>query len=182
MEEKKEEVVESNKEESEVTEVTETVTEETKVSQPKNDATKTFTQEEVNEIVEKRLKKFKSNVPSDDELKKFKEWKDSQKTNEEKLKEAETELQKTNSENTDLKNEIEALKAGVSADDLDYVMFKVSKMEGEFADNLKTFIEANPKVLGKEEVKASGIAVKQAPQPKSGVIDILSQRHKDIEF
>lgn len=42
---------------------------------------KTFTQEEVNQIIKTRLR----NIPSDDELKAYNDWKESQKTEAEKM-------------------------------------------------------------------------------------------------
>ncbi len=37
------------------------------------------------------------------------------------------------------------IKAGVNTDDVDYVLFKVGKMEGDFSANLKKFLEDNRK-------------------------------------
>lgn len=111
---------------------------------------KTFTQDEVNAMLAKEKKK----MPSNEELKAFKEWKENQKTAEEKQAEKETEYQKTLTKNTELENENKAFKAGVNKDDVDYVVFKVSKMEGDFEENLASFLEDNPKYLSsnKEEI------------------------------
>ena len=110
---------------------------------------KTFTQEEVNAMLAKEKKK----MPTSEELKAFKEWKENQKTAEEKQAEKETEYQKTLTKNAELENENKAFKAGVNKDDVDYVVFKVSKMEGDFEENLASFLEDNPKYLSsnKEE-------------------------------
>ena len=96
---------------------------------------KTFTQEEVNAILTK-------------------EKKENQKTAEEKQAEKETEYKNTLSKNESLEKENQTLKAGVTIEDLDYVVFKVSKMEGNFEENLLSFLEDNPKYLSsnKEEV------------------------------
>ena len=48
---------------------------------------KTFTQEELNTIVETRLAKAKKDMPSKEELKKYNEWKEAQKTEQEKAAE-----------------------------------------------------------------------------------------------
>lgn len=114
---------------------------------------KTFTQEELNKIVQERLEKEKKKIPSKEELKAFKDWKESQKTEDEKQAEKETEYQKTLTRNAELENENKAFKAGVNKDDVDYVVFKVSKMDGDFEENLASFLEDNPKYLAsnKEE-------------------------------
>lgn len=115
------------------------------VTQPKNEE-KTFTQDEVNSMIQKRLEK----MPSKDELKAFKEWKDSQKTLEEKQAEREIEYKNTLSRNNELENELKAYKLGVVKDDVDYVVYKVSKMEGDFEENLTKFLKDNPKYIGGE--------------------------------
>ena len=50
---------------------------------------KTFTENQVNEIVEKRLAKAKKGIPSKEEMKQFNDWKESQKTEQEKREEKE---------------------------------------------------------------------------------------------
>ena len=130
----------------------ETVTESVEKTEKKEE--KTFTQEEVNAIILKAEKK----MPSKEELKAFRDWKENQKTAEEKQAEKETEYQKTLTKNVELENENKAFKAGVNKEDVDYVVFKVSKMEGDFEENLASFLEENPKYLtsfnaNKEETK-----------------------------
>ena len=70
-----------------------------------------------------------------------------QKTAEEKQAEKETKYQETLSQNASLEQENKVLKSGVNVDDVDYVVFKVSKMEGDFEENLASFLEKNPKYL-----------------------------------
>lgn len=144
--EKKEEKQETVTQTEEKTE--DTVTE--SVEKTEKEEIKTFTQEEVNAMLAKEKKK----MPSNEELKAFKEWKENQKTAEEKQAEKETEYKNTLSKNESLEKENQTLKAGVNIEDLDYVVFKVSKMEGEFEGNLASFLEENPKYLSskKEEV------------------------------
>lgn len=121
------------------------------VTQPKNEeeTEKTFTQEDVDKIVKERLKK----MPSKEELKAFKDWQETQKTAEQKQAEKETEHQKTLLRNTELENENKVFKAGVEKDSVDYVAFKVSKMEGDFDENLTKFLKENQKFLGNNETK-----------------------------
>ena len=71
---------------------------------------KTFTQEELNEIVETRLAKAKKDMPSKEELQAYNEWKQTQKTEQEKNKELMNQLKANNGtltdENTKLKAQI----------------------------------------------------------------------------
>ena len=112
---------------------------------------KTFTQDEVNAMLAKEKKK----MPSKEELKAFKEWQETQKTAEQKQEEKETEFQNALSKNAELEKENEVLKAGVKIDDVDYVIFKVSKTEGDFKENLQNFLKENPKYLNQENIDSN---------------------------
>lgn len=110
---------------------------------------RTFTQEEVNAMLTKERKK----MPSKEELQAFKEWQETQKTLEQKQAEKETEFQNALSKNAELEEENKVLKAGVNIDDVDYVVFKVAKMEGDFEENLQNFLKENPKYLKQENLE-----------------------------
>lgn len=141
---------------------------------------KTFTQEEVNAMLAKEKKK----MPSKEELKEFKEWQESKKTEAEKQAEKEAEYQKTLNELNTLKQTNAVLEAGVNKEDADYVLFKVSKMEGEFDENLAKFLKDNPKYLEKEltktEPKATGTSVKSISSDENGVTAILKAKHPEL--
>lgn len=98
------------------------------------------------------LAKEKNKMPSKEEMKAFKNWQENQKTAEQKQNEKEMEYQKTLSKNEELEKENKVLKAGVNTDDTDYVLFKVSKMEGDFEENLQEFLKENPKYLKQEDI------------------------------
>lgn len=155
-------------------------------NQNEGQAEKTFTQEELNKIVQERLDKEKKKMPSKEDLKAFKDWKESQKTAEEKQAEKEAEYQKTLNELNTLKQTNAVLEAGVNKDDVDYVLFKVSKMEGEFEENLAKFLKDNPKYLKqeleKQEHKATGAPVKTISSKNDGVLGILANKHPEINF
>lgn len=140
---------EENKVEEVVTETTEKVQEEVKSGEVKEE--KTFTQAELDDIVEKRLAKVKKGIPSKEELQQYQEWKESQKTEAEKNAEKEKEYQKIAEERNNFQRENLLLKKGVKQEDIDYVIFKVSKQEGEFEDNLAQFLTDNPKYLNNYE-------------------------------
>ena len=148
-------------------------------------AEKTFTQEELNKIVQERLDKEKKKMPSKEELKAFKDWKESQKTEAEKQAEKDAEYQKTLNELNTLKQTNAVLEAGVNKDDADYVLFKVSKIEGDFEENLTKFLKDNPKYLKQEtqtEPKATGTSVKSISSKNDGVLGILASKHPEINF
>lgn len=115
-------------------------------------AFKTFqTEGEYEEAVKSILKQ---KLPPKEEMEAFKKWKENQKTEEDKRAEKETEYKDTLSKNESLMKENQTLKAGVNLDDVDYVVFKVSKMEGDFETNLQSFLKDNPKYIfsSKEDI------------------------------
>ena len=145
---------------------------------------KTFTQEELNKIVQERLDKEKKKMPSKEDLKAFKDWKESQKTAEEKQAEKEAKYQEALNELNILKQTNAVLEAGVNKEDVDYVLFKVSKMEGEFEENLTKFLKDNPKYKESEPEgqKATGTQVKKINSQNDGVLGILASKHPEINF
>lgn len=174
----------TNTVESTNTEGTGNVDTQTTTNQNEGKATeKTFTQEELNKIVQERLDKEKKKMPSKEDLKAFRDWKESQKTEAEKQAEKEAEYQKTLNELNTLKQTNAILEAGVNKDDADYVLFKVNKMEGDFEENLTKFLKDNPKYLKQEtqtEPKATGTSVKSISPSESGVTAILKAKHPDL--
>lgn len=157
----------------------------TQTEQKTEEAVKTFTQEEVNSMLKKEKQKAEKKYEGID-IAKYKEWVESQKTAEEKQAEKDAEYAKKDTTISQLQKENAILKAGVkNADDIDYVLFKVSKMEGEFDENLAKFLKDNPKYLGQEldERKATGAPVRTISSNQSdGVLSILANKHKDINF
>ena len=142
---------------------------------------KTFTQEEVDSIVKERLAKAKKGIPSKEELTKYNEWKESQKTQQDKY----DELVKKDSEKettiNNLKMENEVLKAGVNdPDEIEFIVYKVGKMEGDFEENLKNYLAENPKYIKKQEQKATDTENKSVSIAKeNGVMAILKSRHPE---
>ena len=107
---------------------------------------KTFTQEEVNQIIKTRLR----NIPSDDELKAYNDWKESQKTEAEKNAEVLKENESLKSRINELENMKVVANAGVDSKFQKFVFSEVSK-EGNFEDNLKEYLKNNNQYLIKEE-------------------------------
>lgn len=142
---------------------------------------------EAQKIADAMLAKKMKGMPSKEELKAFKDWQESQKTAEQKQAEKDAEYAQKDTTISQLQKENAILKAGVKeTDDIDYVLFKVSKMEGEFEENLAKFLKDNPKYLKGEELnepKATGAPVKSIGSSQNdGVLGILAQKHPEIKF
>lgn len=141
---------------------------------------------EAQKIADAMLAKKMKGMPTKEELKAFKDWQESQKTAEQKQAEKDAEYLQKDTRITELEKENAVLKAGVKdSDDIDYVLYKVSKMEGEFDENLAKFLKNNPKFLGQElnEPKATGAPVKTlSSNQNDGVLGILAQKHPEIKF
>ena len=142
---------------------------------------KTFTQKEVDNIVKERLAKAKKGIPSKEELTKYNEWKESQKTQQDKYDELVKKDGEKDKAISDLQKENEILRAGVhDSDDVEFILYKVGKMEGDFSDNLKNYLADNPKYTKKQETKATDVENKSSAVAKeSGVMAILKSRHPD---
>ena len=143
---------------------------------------KTFTQDEVNAIVKERLAKAQKGIPSKEELTKYNEWKESQKTQQDKYDELIKNDAEKDSTISNLKKENLVLKSGVTdTDEIEFIVYKVSKMDGDFEDNLKQYLTDNPKHIKKEETKATGVQSNNSTVAReSGVSAILKAKHPDL--
>lgn len=123
-------------------------------------AEKTYTQEEYNALDKKLKAKYEKKYEGID-IAKYKEWEESQKTAEQKQAEKEAEYLKKDDKISSLEKELAVLKAGVK-EDTDYVLFKVSKMEGDFEENLAKFLKENPRFTSSENknIKTVGTSAK----------------------
>jgi len=111
---------------------------------------KTFTQEEVDAIVAKRLSRATKGMPTEEELTAFRTWKDSQQTEAQRLAAITQERDTAKNELRDALSRVEQyerervmLAKGVSADDLDYYVFKAAKL----VTDKKTFEQAADEVI-----------------------------------
>lgn len=110
---------------------------------------KTFTQEQVNTMLAKERK----NMPSKEELDSFNKWKESQKTEADKKREADEKTQKELQEGNAAKRELQVLKADVSKQFSGYVAYEVAKMDGDFKENLTQYLKDHPEFLQSNEQK-----------------------------
>ena len=170
--------------EQEVQEVeTETTTTEEVETNSEEVVEKTFTQEEVDNIVKERLAKAKKGIPSKEELTKYNEWKESQKTQQDKYDELLKKESEKDNTISNLQKENLVLKSGITDnDEIEFIVYKVSKMDGDFEDNLKEYLADNPKFTKKQETKATGVeATKSTTVTKeNGVSAILKAKHPEL--
>ena len=154
--------------------------EKTNVATETKEEVKTITLEEAQKMVNGALAK---KLPPKEEMDAFKQWKESQKTETEKQAETLKELETLRQEAVNAKRENALLKKGINEEDIDYVMFKVGKMEGEFGDNLVEFLKENPKFTAKEEktvASTTGVKTSGVDNKETGVMAILKAKHPEL--
>lgn len=112
-------------------------------------AEKMFTQDDVNQMIQKRLKAEQKKMPSKEELDAFNEWKKAQepkKTSAEEAQEIRQKLEEANAELERYKNKEKVLKAGVDGPFADFATFQVSQLvndETDFDSALTSWIASN---------------------------------------
>lgn len=143
-------------------------------------AEKTYTQEEYNALDKKLKAKYEKKYEGID-IAKYKEWVESQKTAEQKQEEKEAEYKNVLSKNENLTKENNALKAGVNIEDLDYVLFKVSKMEGEFEENLTNFLKDNPKYLASNKEETTKTIDLGGDHKETGTPDLSKMSYEEYK-
>ena len=144
------------------------------VSTPETEqAEKTFTQKELDEIVKQRLDRAKKDMPSKDELKAFREWKDSQKTAEQKAAEQLAEVaaarDSAEREKSRLEIKVSCLAKGVDVEAVDDVIALAER----FIDDDTTIEKAVEKVLEKYPSFRSAVKV---PGITTGVKTTVSEK------
>ena len=168
--------------EQEVQTNVETETTIAKAENNSEEVVKTFTQEEVNGIVKERLAKAQKGIPSKEELAKYNEWKESQKTQQDKYDDLVKNSTEKDNTISNLEKENAVLKAGITdQDEIEFICYKVGKMDGDFKENLTQYLADNPKYTKKQETKATGIETKPQTVPQdTGVTAILKAKHPEL--
>lgn len=126
-------------------------------TQPEPSPAKTFTQEEVDAMIGKRLAKAMKGIPSDEEITAYRTWKDSQQTEQERQAKRDKELADSKSALTAAQTELEQVKRdkyvlskGLTGDDAEFIAFKALKM----VDDKTTFEQAVDKLTeNRQKVK-----------------------------
>ena len=134
---------------------------------------KTFTQAELDKVIADRLARERAKMPPQDKLKAFEEWQKSQQTEADKQAEREAEYAKLKADTETLRRENIAYRAGVNAEDADYVIYKVGKMDGDFETNLKKFLEENKKFTEPKTVEVEG--TKHSPLKKGDDLELTEK-------
>ena len=106
---------------------------------------KTFTQADVDALIQKRLDRERKKYPSEDELSAYRTWKESQQTEQERWNaltkerdESRTALNAAQAELEQLKREKYVLSKGLSGDEAEFIAYKAAKI----VDDNTTFEQA----------------------------------------
>ena len=125
-------------------------------------AEKTFTQKELDDIVKQRLDRAKKDMPSKDELKAFREWKDSQKTAEQKAADdiaaANSAKEAAEREKQALEIKVACLSKGVlpeAADDVIALAARLTDDNTSIEKAVDKVLEKYPAFLGKPPKKVT---------------------------
>lgn len=124
---------------------------------PEPSPAKTFTQEEVDAMIGKRLAKAMKGMPSDDELTAYRTWKDIQQTEQERQAKRDKEFADNKSALTAAQAEVQQLKREkyvlskkLSGEEAEFISFKAEKM----VDDKTTFEQAVDKLTeNRQKVK-----------------------------
>jgi hypothetical protein len=124
---------------------------------PEPSPAKTFTQEEVDAMIGKRLAKAMKGIPSEEEITAYRTWKDSQQTEQERqakqakdLADSKAALTASQAEVEQLKRDKYVLGKGLTGEDAEFIAFKALKM----VDDKTTFEQAVDKLTeNRQKVK-----------------------------
>lgn len=112
---------------------------------PEPSPAKTFSQEEVDAMIGKRLAKAMKGMPSEEELTAYRSWKDGQQTEQERQAQRDREFAESKTALTAAQTEIEQLKRdkyvfskGLTGEEAEFIAFKAQKM----VDDKTTFEQA----------------------------------------
>lgn len=121
---------------------------------PEPSSAKTFTQEEVDAMIGKRLAKAMKGIPSEEEITAYRTWKDSQQTEQERqakqakdLADSKAALTASQAEVEQLKRDKYVLGKGLTGEDAEFIAFKALKM----VDDKTTFEQAVDKLTEKRQ-------------------------------
>lgn len=108
---------------------------------------KTFTQAEVDTMINTRLARERKNQPSADELAAFRKWKQEQQTPEERQAATQEQIDSARADVSMLKRENFLLRQGVDPEDVDFFAYKITKSmenpndDDDFEDAAKAFLK-----------------------------------------
>lgn len=127
---------------------------------------KTFTQAEFEKALKSALAK---RLPSKEEREQFEHWKESQQTMEEKVSALTVKNSRLEEELESLKHENTIIRAGVDKDAIEFVQYKVERMDGDFDDNLQDFLKEHKKYMTPKPQTTIVEAAEHKPKVKTGI-------------
>lgn len=132
---------------------------------PETPTERTFTQDEVDSIVGKRLRKAMKGMPDDTELAEFRNWKQNRQADADKITTltgerdtAQNALAEATAKLEQYEREKYLNSKGVSSEDLDYYVFKIGKLvtaDKTFEEAADEYLEANGKKGVRVETSAA---------------------------
>lgn len=153
---------------------------------------KKYTQADIDSAVQKRLAREKGKAEKEfknsDDYKAFSEWKESQKTEQEKYTELETGYNDLMAQNQDLHSQLQSYKnkdtlrgKGVKDDFVGFVGYEVQKLVSEdkdFDTALGEYLEKNPQYANTEKPSGfqAGRRQKGNPKAESGLADEMLKK------
>lgn len=130
---------------------------------------KLLTQAEVDRIVQREKAKAAKRMPDKAEWDEFQKYRADKQTDAEKHAETAKQLEAAQARIAELENRDSAMKSGCKPEFSDFVVHSVSKMDGDFADNLEEFKKNNPQYFaGAEKPASNAVKLGTAPSMKGG--------------
>lgn len=135
---------------------------------------KTYTQAEVERIVQARLDRERRKMPSKEELADYRQWKDTRAEDQGRLDDLNKQLVAVAQEKDQLQRENYVLKKGITGDKAEFIAFKASRM----VDEHTTYEQAVDILTQKEEEKvtfdwAASLAGNAQEQPQNVMNDLI---------
>ena len=120
-----------------------------------------FTQAEVDAMITSRLNRERKGMPKAEELAEFRKWREEHAPKDEatRIREAETERDSAQTELEMSRRENLLLRMGVSADDVDYYVYKITKDmkdDEEFSDAAKRYLKDHNKTRSTVRMDTGG--------------------------
>lgn len=149
--------------------------------QEQHEEERTFTQAEVDELINKRMARVKKGLPTDEELTAFREWKSKQNPEQEK-KATSDELETAKMEAEMTRRENYLLRKGVDPEDVDYYVYRISKeMDGDtdFEDAAEDYLKKhNKKSSVRMDTGARLNSGAKSKSPNDAMNDIIRNARK----
>ena len=137
---------------------------------------RTFTQAEVDELINKRLARARKGMPTDDELKAFREWQDKQNPEgKAKATHDELELAKMDAEMTRRENYL--LRKGVDPDEAEVLSVLISN---KYMDGETDFEDAAEKYLKTHKSKIGGVRMDTGARLNGGKAKPANEQMNDL--